>query len=68
MVRKFRIQPNHSYCFSDGSAAKYKNGTNIISLCSYEKDFGVTAEWLFYAESCGKGPFDGLAGTSKWLI
>ena len=53
--------------FSDGCAAQYKNRKNFINLCLHETDFGVQAEWHFFATSHGKGPSDGIGGTVKWL-
>ena len=37
-----------------------------MNLC-YHKDFGVQAEWHFYATPHGKGPCDGIGGTVKRL-
>ena len=51
----------------DGSAAQYKNQKIFINLCYHHSDFGVQAEWHFYATSHGKGPCDGIGGTVKRL-
>jgi hypothetical protein len=59
--------PKHIVYFSDGCAAQYKNRKNFINLCYHEEDFGVTAEWHFFATSHGKGPCDGVGGTVKRL-
>ncbi|XP_038055995.1 uncharacterized protein LOC119727986 [Patiria miniata] len=53
--------------FSDGCAAQYKNLKNFINLCHHEEDFGVPADWHFFATSHGKGPSDGIGGTVKRL-
>ena len=53
--------------FSDGSAAQYKNRKNFVNLCYHKEDFGVQAEWHFYATSHSKGPCDGIGGTVKRL-
>lgn len=37
------------------------------NLFYHEKDFGVPAEWNFFAASHGKGPSDWLGGTLKRL-
>lgn len=55
------------FYFSDGSSAQYKNKKNFINLIYHEDDFGVKAEWHFFATSHGKGPCDGLGGTIKRL-
>lgn len=57
--------PNYTYYFSDGAAAHYKNRKNFINLCHHKQDFGVPAEWHFFATAHGKGPCDGIAGTVK---
>lgn len=51
--------------FTDGSAAQYKNKKNFMNLCYHIEDFGIPAEWHFFATSHGKGPSDGLGGTIK---
>ena len=38
---------------------------NFLNLCLHEDDFGVRAEWHFFATSHGKGPSDGIGGTIK---
>lgn len=53
------------YYMSDGAGSQYKNIFNFKNLCLHKKDFGVAAEWHFFATSHGKGPCDGVAGTFK---
>ena len=53
--------------FSDGCAAQHKNCKNFLNLCNHESDFGMPAEWHFFATSHGKGPCDGIGGTVKCL-
>ena len=38
-----------------------------MNLCYHKEDFGVPAEWHFYATSHDKGPCDGIGGTVKHL-
>lgn len=54
--------------FSDVSAAQYKNRKNFINLSHHEQDFGIKAEWHFFATSHGKGLCDGICGTVKRLV
>ena len=50
--------------FSDGCAGQHKkNCKNFINLCHHYEDFGIVAEWHFFATSHGKGPPDGVGGT-----
>ena len=46
--------------FSDGCSRQYKNRKTFINLCYHLEDFGVAAEWHFFATSHGKGPCDGV--------
>jgi hypothetical protein len=55
------------YYFSDGATAQYKNKNNFINLCHHNTDFGINAEWHFFATSHSKGPCDGVGGTIKRL-
>ncbi|KAL5477704.1 hypothetical protein EMCRGX_G024538 [Ephydatia muelleri] len=51
---------------SDGCAAQYKNCKNFLNLCHHFADFGVHAEWHFFATSHGKSAGgDGAGGTVK---
>ena len=53
--------------FSDGASAQYKNRKNFLNLCFHEEDFCTSAEWHFFGTSHGKGPCDGIGGTTKRL-
>ncbi|XP_048845329.1 uncharacterized protein LOC125716737 isoform X3 [Brienomyrus brachyistius] len=53
--------------FSDGAAGQYKNCKNFSNLCNHKEDFGILAEWHFFATSHGKSPCDGIGGTVKRL-
>ena len=44
------------------------NCKNFLNLCYHEEDFGVKAEWHFFATSHGKSPCDGIGGTIKRLV
>lgn len=51
--------------FTDGSSSQYKNKKNFLNLCCHENDFGVPAEWHFFATAHGKNACDGVGGTTK---
>lgn len=53
--------------FSDGCAQQYKNFKNFLNLCYHKEDFGMEADWTFFATSHGKSPCDGIGGTVKRL-
>lgn len=53
--------------YSDGAGSQYKNRYNMVNLLLHNEDFGVPAEWHFFATAHGKGPSDGLGGTIKRL-
>lgn len=58
-------KPDKVYYMSDGCAAQYKNCKNFTNLCFHVEDFGVFAEWHFFATSHGKTEGDGAGGTVK---
>ena len=62
---RFGSLPRKIFYFTDGAAAQYKNRKNFVNLCQHEEDFGVAAEWHFFATSHGKGACDGVGGTVK---
>lgn len=51
--------------FSDGASSQYKNRKNFSNLCHHEEEFGIKAEWHFFATSHGKEACDGIGGTIK---
>ena len=51
--------------FSDGCGGQYKNYKKFINLCLHKEDFGISAEWVFFATSHGKSPCDGIGGSVK---
>lgn len=53
------------YYFSDGAASQYKNFKNFVNLSMHYADFGIEAQWHFFATSHGKSPCDGVGGTVK---
>ena len=52
---------------SDGSSAQYKNYKNFANLTYHKQDFGIDAEWHFFATSHGKNACDGVGGSLKRL-
>ena len=66
-LRQNHPQIKHIQYFTDGCGGQYKNFKNFLNLCHHEVDFGLTAEWNFFATSHGKGPCDGIGGTVKRL-
>lgn len=65
---KLKLNPVKIIYFTDGCAAQYKNRNNFYNMTLHEHDFGVPAEWHFYATSHGKSACDGLGGTVKRLV
>ena len=51
--------------FSDGCAGQYKNKYNFTNLYHHFNDFGLAAEWHFFATSHGKSACDGIGGIVK---
>lgn len=65
---KDRFPPiNKISYFTDGAAAQFKNKKSFANLLNHERDFGMIAEWHFFATSHGKGPSDGVGGCVKRL-
>ena len=64
-LTQIRPQLSKLYYFTDGAASQYKNFKNINNLLYHERDFGLEAEWHFFATSHGKNACDGIGGTVK---
>jgi hypothetical protein len=63
----FESPPKKTVYFSDGSEAQYKNRKKLLNIACHNEDFGVPAEWHFFATSHGKSACDGVVGTLKRL-
>ena len=64
-LKKAHDQIQKIIYFSDGCAAQYKNRYSFINLIHHCEDFGLKAEWNFFATSRGKNACDGIGGTLK---
>ena len=56
------------YYFSDGALSQYKNYKNFSNLYYHLHDYGIQAEWHFFATSHGKSPCDRIGGTVQRLV
>ena len=54
--------------FTDGCAEQYNNWKKNYNICQHKRDFGLNARWVFFANSHGKQPCDGIGGTVKRLV
>lgn len=62
---KDNFVPKKIYYFSDGASQHFKNKSNFENLRHHEEDFGMPAEWHFFASSHGKGGCDGVGAILK---
>lgn len=53
------------FYFSDGCIGQYKNRKNFCNITYHEQDFGLKAEWNFFATSHGKSACDGIGAVIK---
>ncbi|XP_066600762.1 uncharacterized protein [Prorops nasuta] len=61
-LKTIRTSISKIYYFSDGAPQQFKNFANIYF---HKMDFGISAEWHYFATAHGKGPCDGIGGTLK---
>jgi hypothetical protein len=67
IVNTFESPLKEIVYFSDGSAVQYKNIKNLLNITCHNEDFGVPAEWHFFATSHEKRACVGVGGTLKRL-
>lgn len=51
--------------WTDSPSSQYRNKSSFFIVSDHENIFGVTAVWNFFESGHGKGPCDGIGGTSK---
>lgn len=66
-IKSICESPEKVFYFSDGAPQQFKNFKNLINVYNHQNDFGVPAEWHYFASAHGKGPCDGVGGTVKRL-
>lgn len=66
-IKTLSQQARKIYYFSDGAPQQFKNFKNFDHIYHHKQDFGIDAEWHFFATAHGKGPCDGVGGTVKRL-
>lgn len=55
-IKTISEKPAKLYYFSDGAPQQFKNYKNIMNVYFHEQDYGVPAEWHYFATAHGKGP------------
>ncbi|MEW8542103.1 MAG: hypothetical protein AB2693_01095 [Candidatus Thiodiazotropha sp.] len=51
--------------WTDSPLSQYRNKTVFDLVCNFEKLFGLHASWHYFEAGHGKGPCDGIGGTTK---
>ena len=51
--------------FSDGTAAQFKNKFLMNWISSFDRDYGCSCQWNFFATCHGRGTWDGEGGRIK---
>lgn len=64
-IKKVLPTVNRIHYYTDGCASQYKSKKYFLNLLHHLNDFGIHATHHFHATSHGKGPIDGVGGTSK---
>ena len=61
------VYPNVGYIhyFTDSPTSQYRNKTIFHLLSQHKKEFGIPASWHYFEAGHGKGPCDGVGGTTK---
>ena len=54
-LKQKNVFMNKIISFSDGCAVAYTNRKDFLNLWYHEKDFGMPADWHFFAAAHGKG-------------
>lgn len=67
-IKLFLPNVNYIKYFSDGCAAQYKNCKNFANLLKHKEDFGIEAEWNFFASCHGKNSCDAIGAVLKRFV
>lgn len=53
--------------WTDSPTSQYRNKTIFHLVANHQETFGIDAKWNFFEAGHGKGPCDGLGGSTKRL-
>ena len=59
------VTTQHIHYWSDGPSSQFKNKFNATNLKFQLHDYGISADWNFFATAHGKGENDGSGGDVK---
>lgn len=69
ILEDLRITLQHPVTYvhywSDGAASQFKSRYNFDNILHHEREFGIQADWSYFATAHGKGPIDGIGGEVK---
>jgi hypothetical protein len=51
--------------WTDGPTSQYRNRQCFFTVANHRELYGVGARWNYFEVGHGKGPCDGLGGTTK---
>ena len=54
--------------FSDGPSSQFKNRFIVAAVPALEAKYGLAIIWNYFATSHGKGPVDGIGGSTKRFV
>ena len=60
-------QLEHIHYWSDSPTSQYRNKTIFHLIANHEQQFDLKANWNYFEAGHGKGPCDGLGGSTKRL-
>ncbi len=64
-AKKFVDELEAIHFWTDSPTSQYRNKTIFNFLSNLEKSHGITGSWQFFESGHGKGPCDGIGGTTK---
>jgi hypothetical protein len=66
-VKANRPNTNCIHYVTDSPTSQYRNKSIMYLVANHDKIFGMKASWQYWEAGHGKGPCDGVGGTSKRL-
>lgn len=64
-VKKLVPDVTAIHFWTDSPSSQYRNKTIFDLVCHFEKRYSVLASWHYFECGHGKGPCDGVGGTTK---
>ena len=65
LLKQMNPQTEMIHYWTDGATSQYRNKQILLTVANHKEIYGMSFRWNYFEVGYGKGPCDGLGGTTK---